>query len=108
MKLVSSKPVGQRRVYDIEVADVHNFYANGVNVHNCATDGGVSVIKDDGTVVDISSTLSTFVSFVRDGTLLVQYDTGSAEGIYRYAVPETDQGSITPTLMRYNNSGWSV
>jgi hypothetical protein len=53
MKLVNKTSVGQRRVYDIEVEGVHNFYANGVNVHNCATDGGVSVIKDDGTVVDI-------------------------------------------------------
>jgi len=72
MKLVSSKPVGQRRVYDIEVADVHNFYANGVNVHNCATDGGVSVIKDDGTVVDIVSSLSSSnnvgaVAFMENG-----------------------------------------
>jgi len=56
MKLLSKKEVGQRRVYDIEVEDVHNFYANGVNVHNCATDGGVSVIKDDGTVVDVTFT----------------------------------------------------
>ena len=54
MRLIKSTPKGKQRVYDIEVADVHNFYANGVNVHNCATDGGVSVIKDDGTVVDIT------------------------------------------------------
>jgi hypothetical protein len=53
MRLIKSTPKGKQRVYDIEVADVHNFYANGVNVHNCATDGGVSVIKDDGTVVDL-------------------------------------------------------
>jgi len=58
MKLLSKKEVGQRRVYDIEVEDVHNFYANGVNVHNCATNGGVSVIKDDGTVVDSVRTVS--------------------------------------------------
>ena len=41
MKMLKKKTVGQRRVYDIEVEDVHNFYANGINVHNCATDGGV-------------------------------------------------------------------
>src|SRR6056297_2150022 len=56
MKMLKKKPVGQRRVYDIEVGGVHNFYANGINVHNCATDGGVSVIKDDGTVVDSADT----------------------------------------------------
>ena len=59
MKMLKKKSVGQRRVYDIEVEDVHNFYANGINVHNCATDGGVSVIKDDGTVVDLTHTVST-------------------------------------------------
>ena len=53
MRLIKSTPKGKQRVYDIEVADVHNFYANGINVHNCATDGGVSVIKYDGTVVDL-------------------------------------------------------
>ena len=58
MKLLKKTAVGQRRVYDIEVEDVHNFFANGVNVHNCATDGGVSVIKDDGTVVDSAGTLT--------------------------------------------------
>ena len=54
MRLIKSTPKGKQRVYDIEVADVHNFYANGINVHNCATNGGVSVIKDDGSVVDIT------------------------------------------------------
>ena len=54
MRLIKSTPKGKQRVYDIEVADVHNFYANGINVHNCATDGGVSVIKDDGNVVDMT------------------------------------------------------
>ena len=54
MRLIKSTPKGKQRVYDIEVADVHNFYANGINVHNCATDGGVSVIKDDGSVSSYS------------------------------------------------------
>ena len=54
MRLIKSTPKGKQRVYDIEVADVHNFYANGINVHNCATNDGVSVIKDDGSVVNIT------------------------------------------------------
>lgn len=54
MRLIKSTPKGKKRVYDIEVADVHNFYANGINVHNCATNGGVSVIKDDGNVYDFT------------------------------------------------------
>ena len=76
MKMLKKKTVGQRRVYDIEVEDVHNFYANGINVHNCATDGGVSVIKDDGTVVDSSDTVNIrAVAFDKDYKLL--YGSGS-------------------------------
>ena len=87
MKLVSSKPVGQRRVYDIEVADVHNFYANGVNVHNCATDGGVSVIKDDGSVVDSGNTSNSvdLVSLDSDRNLYIRY--GNSIGAI---IPEGD------------------
>jgi hypothetical protein len=71
MKLVNKTSVGQRRVYDIEVEDVHNFYANGINVHNCATDGGVSVIKDDGTVVDLptSGIATAWVAFTESNQL---------------------------------------
>jgi hypothetical protein len=71
MKIVNKTSVGQRRVYDIEVEGVHNFYANGVNVHNCATDGGVSVIKDDGTVVDLptSGIATAWVAFTESNQL---------------------------------------
>ena len=34
-KVKSKTAVGKRHVYDFEVKDVHNYYANGVNVHNC-------------------------------------------------------------------------
>jgi hypothetical protein len=71
MRLVNSEYVGIETVYDIEVADVHNFYANGVNVHNCtglpyntiavAANGGVSVIREEfGDVVDITTTNSDY------------------------------------------------
>jgi intein/homing endonuclease len=34
-KVLKVAPVGTRHVYDIEVRDTHNYFANGVNVHNC-------------------------------------------------------------------------
>lgn len=37
MKLVSKRPAGKHRVFDITVDDNHNFIANGVVVHNCVT-----------------------------------------------------------------------
>jgi len=72
-----------------------------------ATDGGVSIITDDGTVVDIASAKSTYVNFACDGTVVVQFDTGSAEGTFRFDIPAADQAAYTPALMRYNNSSWS-
>ena len=75
MKMLKKKTVGQRRVYDIEVEDVHNFYANGINVHNCATDGGVSVIKDDGTVVDSSNSSNPvdYIAFDDSNSIWLRY-----------------------------------
>lgn len=32
----TSNVVGQYRVYDLEVEDVHEYFANGIRVHNCA------------------------------------------------------------------------
>ena len=34
-KVASIKPVGERHVYDLEVKDHHNYFAGGINVHNC-------------------------------------------------------------------------
>ena len=34
-EIVSIEPAGEQRVYDIEVAGVHNFVANDLYVHNC-------------------------------------------------------------------------
>jgi len=97
MKLVSSKPVGQRRVYDIEVADVHNFYANGVNVHNCATDGGVSVIKDDGTVVDwLTNGGSMRAVHIEDSLIIVSGGTGIGYRTWGLDfIPTSDTNSTT-------------
>lgn len=35
MKLISKKYIGEENVYDIEVKDNHNFFANDILVHNC-------------------------------------------------------------------------
>jgi DNA polymerase-3 subunit alpha len=35
VEIESIEPAGEEHVYDIEVADVHNFVANNVLVHNC-------------------------------------------------------------------------
>ena len=34
-KIISIEPAGQQRVYDIEVADIHNFVGDNVLIHNC-------------------------------------------------------------------------
>jgi glycine dehydrogenase len=38
--VVAVRPIGERDVYDITVADLHSFMANGVVVHNCIPHGG--------------------------------------------------------------------
>ena len=100
MRLIKSTPKGKQRVYDIEVADVHNFYANGVNVHNCATDGGISVIKDDGTVVDITADAGAAYSPVsgiditEDYHLIFEQD---SEGRSFFCIPIPSADRITAT-----------
>lgn len=34
-RVVSVEPIGVQEVYDIGVSEFHNFFANGVSVHNC-------------------------------------------------------------------------
>lgn len=56
-----------------------------------ATDGGVSVIKDDGTVVDITTTVtkpSYFVGFTDDHKL--RYQIGDRNGLRIDTIPSTD------------------
>jgi intein/homing endonuclease len=42
LKVIAVKPIGERPVYDIEVAKNHNFLANGVVAHNCIISHGAS------------------------------------------------------------------
>ncbi len=39
----SVKPVGLAEVFDIEVEGLHNFFANGILVHNCSISGGLYI-----------------------------------------------------------------
>jgi len=38
-KIRSIKSLGKQVTYDVEIENTHNFFANGVFVHNCAKDG---------------------------------------------------------------------
>lgn len=40
MTVIDVRPVGEREVYDLTVAEHHNFLANGIVVHNCIPHGG--------------------------------------------------------------------
>ncbi|BCU03682.1 putative RNA polymerase rbp2 [Pandoravirus japonicus] len=42
LKVLDVRPIGDRAVYDIEVAKNHNFLANGVVAHNCIISHGAS------------------------------------------------------------------
>jgi intein/homing endonuclease len=47
LKLLSRIPVGPKKVYDIQVDDVHSFLANGVVSHNCMlSHGSVQFLKE--------------------------------------------------------------
>jgi trimeric autotransporter adhesin len=72
-----------------------------------ATDGGVSVIKDDGTVVDLGAAVSTHVTFDEEGNVFAVYDTGSPEAVYGFNVPSSDQAGYTPNTFQFNNQSWS-
>lgn len=77
VSLVGKKALGKRNVYDIEVAEHHNFFANGINVHNCATAGGVSVIQNTGTVVNSANTGSFAHVAIRESDKSMVADIGA-------------------------------
>jgi hypothetical protein len=62
-----------------------------------ATDGGVSVIKDDGTVVDITQVdyASDQVAFTEDNRVLVHHNVGSGDAFYRVPLPTSDVTTST-------------
>lgn len=72
LKLVSSRPVGKRHVFDIEVRNTHNFVANSVVVHNCTGQGAqrLFVKAKPKSVIDIA----TLTSIYRPGPLAAKVD----------------------------------
>lgn len=67
-------PKGVKHVYDIEVKGTHNFYANGINVHNCAFFTAYHELLDHYAEVygeeDLYKFKDTFVSYPHRGLLL--------------------------------------
>ena len=52
-KDLNIKERGTQKVYDIEVEDCHEFYANGILVHNCFGNSAVACVIKNGAVVVI-------------------------------------------------------
>lgn len=52
-KDLNIKERGIQKVYDIEVEDCHEFYANGILVHNCFGNSAVACVIKNGAVVVI-------------------------------------------------------
>lgn len=72
MKLVSSRRVGKRHVYDIEVKDTHNFVTNDIVVHNCTSQGAqrLFVRGKPRSIIDIAALTSIY----RPGPLAANVD----------------------------------
>lgn len=72
MKLVSSKPVGKRHVFDISVGETHNFVSNGIVTHNCTEPGAQRLFRKGKpkSIVDIA----TLTSVYRPGPLAAKVD----------------------------------
>lgn len=72
MKLISSKLVGRRRVFDISVTDTHNFVGNGIVVHNCTESGAQRLFKKakPTSITDIAALTSVY----RPGPLAAKVD----------------------------------
>ena len=79
-----------------------------------ATDGGVSVIKDDGSVVDITTviqanTAAFFVDFDGNGGIIRGgYSTGSNQHLAHYfTIPTSDTSAAPDALYSSNYAGYS-
>jgi len=97
-----SGPLVNKTVNDVSMTVLHDAPvdpATGLPVPTIAvaTAGGVSVIKDDGTVVDITHATSSFIRTVEfrrsDQALCYSADTSTNQGRFRvvqHEIPETD------------------
>jgi hypothetical protein len=73
-----------------------------------ATNGGVSVIKDDGTVVDISSVyVCHSVAIDKNGTLTIALVTGNGDWVGTYPLPTSDHTHNDNYITRIIDNGWS-
>lgn len=52
-KDLNIKERGMQKVYDIEVEDCHEFYANGILVHNCFGNSAVACVVKKGAIIVI-------------------------------------------------------
>ena len=75
-----------------------------------ATDGGVSVIKDDGTVVDFTTTQVVEKIQINNTHIYFRIIEGSNSYVGGMLIPVQDAsftGNMGPESFRFNNSGWS-
>jgi hypothetical protein len=60
LKVIDIRPVGLKRVYDIQVENTHSFLANGVVAHNCMISHGASRFTRER-MYDVSDKYSVYV-----------------------------------------------
>ena len=75
-----------------------------------ATDGGASVIKDDGTVVDFTTTQVVEKIQINNTHIYFRIIEGSNSYVGGMLIPVQDAsftGNMGPESFRFNNSGWS-
>lgn len=107
----------QSRVFDIEVEETHNYFADGILVHNCdggraeavvSVDGAVSMHSRNGNellVHGVFDFLSKFAGFVVDGEIVsidrktgIVRDRKTSNGLYTKCVRNTISQEEADTL----------
>lgn len=81
-----------------------------------ATDGGVSVIKDDGTVIDATSSKCQRVGFTTDGKVaaLFGYSSNNIRSVYVFEIGDSDialgngYSSVNATADEFYNRFWDA
>jgi trimeric autotransporter adhesin len=73
-----------------------------------ATDNGVSVIKDDGSVVDITGYPVSLVTFNEYDEIVSCWKAGAGDAVHIYKIPSSDQGYSTPCEHFIRDSSWST
>jgi DNA polymerase-3 subunit alpha len=55
LKLKSKRNIGTKRVYDLEVNSNHNFFANGILIHNCYQEQIMNIAKAIGGYTELET-----------------------------------------------------